>query len=59
MTLEVGYSRIYEMIQRRPNTCRRIRWVDWGAESSNYVAFPRGSVSAVYLCALTRIKILV
>ena len=59
-TLEVNYSPIYDkMIQHRPNTCRWIWWMDWGAESSNYVAFPRGSVSAVYLCALTRIKILV
>lgn len=42
------------ILQHRPNTCRRIWWMGRSAEFSNYVGFPWGSVFALteVLCAL-------
>ena len=55
--LSVKYSRclMVKKHQHRPKTCRRIWWVGWSAEFSNYVVFPRGpSVFALtkIFCAL-------
>ena len=50
MLLSVKYSEsriYYKILQHRHKTCRRIWWVGWSAEFSNYVGFPRGSVFAL------------